>query len=210
MPEEFNFPGGDVPPYVIERIAQLIRAGEVVILPTDTIYGLHCDAANTKAVDEIFDLKARDKRKPLIVLAHDIDQLRQVGVEMSAQLETMLSSIWPAPLTAILTLRGDLAASGGAPTVAVRIPAVQWLRELIRRTGAIASTSVNVSGRPPVYNTKSIERNMRNRVAAVLDTGPLEAQASTVVDFTGSEPRLVREGEFGFTQELWKRSRKSL
>lgn len=209
-PAEYLARDGDIPPRVIEEIARLISEGEIVILPTDTIYGLHCDARNEQAVEKIFQLKAREKGKPLIVLAANIGQLIDIGLDIDARTESVLDSIWPAPLTAILPLRAPIAASAGAATIAARIPAAQWLRDLVTIAGPVASTSVNVSGRPAIYNMKSVEENIKKKVAAILDIGPLDAKASTVVDFTSNEPHVIREGEFRFTQDLWKTPRKSL
>ncbi|HUF16715.1 MAG TPA: L-threonylcarbamoyladenylate synthase [Thermoanaerobaculia bacterium] len=201
---------GDVSQEVIGKLAESIGAGGVVILPTDTIYGLHCDAMNERAVSSIFQLKLREKKKPLIVLASSIGQLTELGVELNQDVESWLASIWPAPLTAILPLRKPIPASAGTGTIAARIPSVPWLQDLAGRVGPLASTSVNVSGRPAIYNTESVEARIRKSVAAVLDSGPLSGEPSTVVDFTSGEPRMVREGKFRFTQDLWKTSRKSL
>lgn len=210
MAEEILATGGIVSGEMIETIANEISRGGVVILPTDTIYGLHCDARNETAVARIFDIKKRERRKPLIVLAADIDQVRAMGVRIDPALEGLLQSIWPAPFTAILPLGEPVAASAGERSLAVRIPRTEWLRGLIRRAGPIASTSVNVSGEPAMYTMDSAGADIRSAVDLVLDSGPLKAQASTVVDFTDAEPRLIREGAFLFSQELWKTRRKSL
>lgn len=209
-PVRFIARGGEVPEDVIRQLADYISEGRIVILPTDTIYGLHCQAMNQDAVGAIYELKAREKRKPLIVLSSSITQLTGLGVELTQDVESQLSSVWPAPMTAILPLREPIPASAGNEAIAARIPATPWLRDLISRVGPLASTSVNLSGNTAIHDMESLDEQIRNSVAALLDIGPLDGEASTVVDFTSSEPRLVRAGKFRFSQDLWKKSRKSL
>lgn len=201
---------GDVSEEMILELAELISGGGIVILPTDTIYGLHCQAMNQDAVGAVYSLKEREKRKPLIVLSSGMSQLTGLGVVLTPELEALLSSIWPAPLTAILPLREPIPASAGTLALAVRIPSIPWLRRLISRVGPLASTSLNLSGNPAIHDLKGVDEQILSSVAGLLDTGPLDGQASTVVDFTSGEPRTVRKGTFRFTQELWKKPRKSL
>ncbi len=201
---------GEVSEDVIDRLASAIREGGIVILPTDTIYGLHCSALKRDAVEAVFELKAREKRKPLIVLSANLEQLSVLGVELPPLTESFLATIWPAPLTAILPLHTPVPASAGSATLAVRIPDIPWLRDLITLAGPLASTSVNLSGSPPLQSMEGLDSATRKSVAAILDIGPLQGEASTVADFTSGSPRVVREGKFRFTQDLWKSSRKSL
>src|SRR5688500_11055348 len=135
----------------INEIAQLLRDGKVVLLPTDTIYGLHALATEPAAVERIAELKGREDNKPFIVLAASIDQLTDIGIEAEVDLLRRLNNIWPAPLTAILPLRQPIPASRGASSLAVRIPALDWLRDLLTRTGPLVSTSANRSGEPPIH-----------------------------------------------------------
>ncbi|MEO8218303.1 MAG: L-threonylcarbamoyladenylate synthase [Acidobacteriota bacterium] len=191
-------------------IAEIIRHGEVVILPTDTIYGFHAEATNADAVAKIFRIKGRDEHKPLVVLASDPDEVVALGAIITEPAANTLRSIWPAPLTAILALNRPLAASADAVTIAVRIPDCGWLLDLLRVSGPLASTSMNRSGEPPIYTIAALPAKTKNQVGAVLDIGPLEAKASTIVDFTVEPPEIVRQGDFRFSQNLWKTPRKSL
>ncbi len=191
-------------------IAEIIRHGEVVILPTDTIYGFHAEAANADAVAKIFRIKGRDEHKPLVVLASDLDEVVALGAMIAEPTGNALRSIWPASLTAILPLNRPLPASADALTVAVRIPDCGWLLDLLRVSGPLASTSMNRSGEPPIYTMAALPPETRNQVGAVLDIGPLEAKASTIVDFTKEPPEVIRQGDFRFSQNLWKTRRKSL
>lgn len=194
----------------LNEIAQLFRAGSVILMPTDTIYGLHCTAANAEAVNRIGEMKGREDTKPFIVLAASIDQLSELGVEAEIDLLRRLDAIWPAPLTAILPLREPLPASRGAATLAVRIPALAWLRDLVARTGPLVSTSANRSGEPPVKDPSELARELQDTLDAVVDGGPRAGEPSAILDLTGTEPRFIRKGDPAFTQNVWKTLRKSL
>ena len=194
----------------INEIAHLLRDGKVVLLPTDTIYGLHTVATDEAAVARIAEMKGREDEKPFIVLASSIDQLAEIGIEADVDLLRRLNNIWPAPLTAILPLRQQIAASRGASSLAVRIPALAWLRDLMTRTGPLVSTSANRSGEPPVESPSLLSSDLQERVDAVIDGGPRTGEPSAILDLTGTEPRFIREGEKSFTQNVWKTLRKSL
>ena len=194
----------------LRAIEDLLRDGGVVLLPTDTIYGLHALATNEEAVAKIARMKGREETKPFIALAGSVDQLAELGIDADPQLLQSLSEIWPAPLTAILPLRHPIAASRGARSLAVRIPALDWLRELAARVGPLVSTSANESGEPPVTNPSNLARRLHESLDAIIDGGERSGQASAILDLTGAEPRFIREGENAFTQKVWKTLRKSL
>lgn len=195
-------------PEELEAIAALLLAGGVVLLPTDTIYGLHACAGDGAAVQRIVELKGRDGGKPLVILGSDIEQLQALGVEFGPGAAAVLRSIWPAPLTAILplsrTVSRAVAATRGAATAAARVPAVSWLRELLRRTGPLASTSANRSGEPAVTEPQQLPARIADRIDGIISGTVLENAASTIVDFTAEIPKVIRQGDFFFTQNLWK------
>lgn len=194
----------------LNEIAQLLRDGKIILLPTDTIYGLHALATDAAAVARIAELKGRDDTKPFIVLAASIDQLTEIGIEADVDLLRRLNNIWPAPLTAILPLRQPIPASRGMSTLAVRIPALHWLRGLVARTGPLVSTSANRSGEPPVQAPSMLVPELNDRLDAIIDGGSRTAEPSAILDLTGDEPRFIREGEQSFTQNVWKTLRNSL
>ncbi len=185
-------------PELLDEIAATLRSGGVVLLPTDTIYGLHAVASNEAAVAKIASIKGRQEGKRFVVIAASADQLLGYG----AAVPDVLRSIWPAPLTAVVPHAGG--------SVAVRIPDIAWLRELLERTGPLVSTSANRSGEPPIRQPQTLASNLQNQIDLILDAGPREGEPSAIVDFTGSSPRIVREGEPTFTQFLRKTLWKSL
>jgi L-threonylcarbamoyladenylate synthase len=194
----------------LDAMAAILEAGGVVILPTDTIYGLHARAHDATAVARIAHLKGRDDSQPFIVLAAGSDQFAALGIETTAERLESLDAIWPAPLTVILPLRAPVAASRGASTLAVRVPALPWLRALARRTGPLVSTSVNRSGEPPLVAPADLAHALLHELDGIADAGPLRGESSAILDLASAEPRFIREGEPSFTQNVWKTLWKSL
>ena len=194
----------------IASIASVLSSGAVVILPTDTIYGLHAKANDADAIARIAAIKGRDAAKPFIVLGSSVEQLEQAGAFFSVAVRTMLEELWPGPLTAIVPLTRSLAAARDAATIAVRVPDLTWLRALVEATGPLASTSVNRSAEPPMESPAQLSNESLQSVDGLVDAGSLSGKPSALVDFTGDLPRLVRDGERLFTQKVWKTLRKSL
>lgn len=193
-----------------QTLIRVLLADGVALLPTDTIYGLHVAAGSDAAVRKLVELKGRDGEKPFIVLGASLEQLENLGVQFDARAREVLEDVWPGPLTVVVPLESPIAASRGTSTLAVRVPALPWLRSLLEQTGPLASTSANRSGEPAVTTPAELSHDLHASLDAVYDAGRLEAKASTIVALTGDEPRLIREGDPFFTQKVWKRLRKSL
>jgi tRNA threonylcarbamoyl adenosine modification protein (Sua5/YciO/YrdC/YwlC family) len=187
---------GDPPDDVLDELAGVLRGGGVALLPTDTIYGLHAVATDELAIERIKSMKGRGDDKPFVIIAASIGQLRTLGATVPAE----LGGVWPAPLTAVL--------ARGETTIAARVPDLEWLRALLDRTGPLVSTSANRSGESPITTPEMLAPDLQNRLDALLDQGPREGKPSTIVDFTGDQPRLIREGDPLFAQflrkTLWK------
>jgi L-threonylcarbamoyladenylate synthase len=194
----------------IGAVADVLRGGGVVLLPTDTIYGLHAVATDERAVGRIAAMKGRDAAKPFVVIGASMQQLQDIGVEFPERASEVLQSLWPAPLTAILPLRLPVAASRGAATLAVRVPGLDWFRALAAICGPLASTSANLSGEPAVETPEMLSYGIQTSLDGVVDGGPLKGEPSVIVDFTGDSTRITREGDPSFTQVVWKTLRKSL
>ena len=179
----------------LDEVAALLRSGGIVLMPTDTIYGLHGVEQSAKKIAEI---KGRSEEKQFVMLSASIAQLRSLGVDVPSTLE----NIWPAPLTAVMRR--------GHSTIAARIPNLDWLRDLVARTGPLISTSANRSGEPAISNPANLPQQLLARIDGLIDAGHLEGKASAIVDFTGTEPRFIRNGDPGFTQTLRKTLMKKL
>lgn len=180
------------------EIAATLLHGGVVLLPTDTIYGLHA-IYGSAGVERIRAMKGREETKPFVTIASDVAQLENIG----ASIPDEVRELWPGPLTAVLRM------SGGA-TIAARIPDLAWLRDLLALTGPLISTSANRSGEPPITLPSALARDLLDALDGVVEAGLRDGKPSAIVDFTGNEPRLIREGDSVFTQVLRKTLRKSL
>jgi L-threonylcarbamoyladenylate synthase len=180
-----------------DEIAALLRSGGIVLLPTDTIYGLHA-LANDASSARIAAIKSRHAEKRFVLIAASVAQLDSMGAEVPSTLNT----IWPAPLTAIVRR--------GVETIAARVPDLKWLRDLLERTGPLISTSANRAGEPPITNADALPDELLRAIDGVVDAGPRKGKPSAIVDFTETEPRFIREGDPGFTQELRKTLSKKL
>jgi L-threonylcarbamoyladenylate synthase len=164
---------------VSEAAVAALRAGQAVILPTDTVYGLCALPAHA---DVLFELKGRDRSKPVALLAADVPALVAAvpGLDPSV-LETYL----PGPYTLVV----------GEPSVGVRVPVLpQAAAEVVRAVGAVAATSANLSGGPDPRRVEDVPDEIRAACGAILDAGELPGVPSTVIDLTCGEPRVLRQG----------------
>ena len=191
-------------PADLRRAAELLRAGELVAIPTETVYGLAADALNGRAVRKIFEAKGRPMDNPLIVHIADISDWAALVTHIPEKARALAAAYWPGPLTMILPHAPCIPdeVSAGLATVAVRFPAHPVARDLIRLTGRpLAAPSANRSGIPSPTTAAHVLADMEGRIAAVVDGGPCAVGVeSTVVDLSGETPRLLRPG--GVTLEM--------
>jgi L-threonylcarbamoyladenylate synthase len=179
-----------------ERLRRLVSSGAVLAIPTDTFYGLAVDPRHEAAVEKVFAAKGRDDGKPLPVVAGYVEQLESLGVEAPAA-RSLLSHLWPAPLTAVLPLHAPLAASRGGKTLAVRVPANARLRRMLEATGPLTATSANRSGSAPHAEPEGVAEELSGAIDVLVDGGNCPGgRPSTIVDFTVDPPRLLRDGAF--------------
>lgn len=173
--------------------AKVAVAAGVILFPTETFYGLGADPRSPQAVERVFDAKGRPRDVALPVLCADWQQVRSL-VEVPERFRVRLSRIWPAALTVILATRHRLPASPGG-TLAVRIPGHPLLRSMLYRTGPLTGTSANRHGDPPCVEPRAALASLAAGPDLLLDGGPTAGGApSTVVDLTGEEPRVLRQG----------------
>ncbi len=180
----------------VTKVAAVLRNGGVAVLPTDTIYGLHCTASKKHAVRRIREIKGMGSGRGFILLASDMDMIgRLVGCWPPGARE-LLSRIWPAPLTAILPASEDIDPTlVSNDSIALRIPADPWLRRCIELSGQpLVSTSVNRSGRKPMKRMDEIRREVPGLDAYISQRGRPGAKPSTIVDMVAAPPRLIRPG----------------
>ena len=183
----------------LSSAASLLRDGQVVAIPTETVYGLAADATNPDAVRKIFEAKGRPADNPLIVHISEMSELAPLVREIPDKVGAMADAFWPGPLTMIM-YKSDLipsVTSGGLDTVAVRMPENKYARDIIKACGLpLAAPSANISGSPSPTNAKYVYEDMNGRIPLIIDGGPCSIGVeSTVISFTGERPRLLRPGK---------------
>jgi L-threonylcarbamoyladenylate synthase len=180
-----------------------VRRGELVVLPTDTVYGLGTDAFQPVAVAKLLETKGRGRDMPVPVLVGSPRTLPGIATNLSQPAQDLIEAFWPGGLTLVCavqpTLQWDLGETGG--TVAVRMPLHPVAIELLTATGPMAVSSANRSGMAPATTVDEAIEQFGDEVSVYLDGGPSGAPVpSTIVDVTGDVPRLLRAG--AVTEEL--------
>ena len=183
--------------------AELIRRGELVAIPTETVYGLGANGLDETAVAKIFEAKGRPQDNPLILHICGPEQIELFCHHIPQKAYDLAEAFWPGPLTMVLPARSIVPkrTTGGLDTVAVRCPDNAVTREIIRLSGVpIAAPSANLSGKPSTTTAEHVLHDHDGRIAAVVDGGPCRVGVeSTIVDLTEDRPRLLRPG--GITPE---------
>ncbi len=177
---------------------RLINDGEVVGIPTETVYGLAANAFDEDAVKKIFIAKGRPSDNPLIVHIAKFEDLAPLVKEIPEKVKIMAEKFWPAPLTMIMkkSERISNVVSGNLDTVAVRMPKSEYARAIIEASGCpLAAPSANLSGSPSPTNAKYVYDDMNGRIPLIIDGGNSEIGVeSTVISFAEDPPRLLRPG----------------
>ncbi|MBK6676327.1 MAG: threonylcarbamoyl-AMP synthase [Rhodocyclaceae bacterium] len=182
----------------IERAVQLLRAGELVAFPTETVYGLGADASNVSAVAKIFAVKGRPQDHPLIVHVPGVEHLDRWACEVPEKARALAKAFWPGPLTLILKRRPEVidAITGGQDTVGIRVPNHPLALELLKAfDGGVAAPSANRFGHVSPTTAQHVHDELGDAVAMILDGGPCQVGIeSTIVDLTGERTTILRPG----------------
>lgn len=181
----------------IDASVQALSGGGLVVLPTDTVYGLGADAFNEFAVQSLLDAKGRDRQMPPPVLFSKIEVLDALAVDVSAPARKLAEAFWPGGLTIIFRAQPSLAWDLGETrgTVALRIPDHPVTLQLLQRTGPLAVSSANKTGQPPAVSVAQAQEQLGDAVRVYLDGGQAQlGLPSTIIDATLSELRVVRFG----------------
>lgn len=181
----------------VATVADAVQRGEVVVIPTDTVYGVGCDAFDAEAVQDLLDTKGRGRAMPPPVLVPNKRTLDGLATGVPRYVRRLVNEFWPGPLTIVLraqtSLMWDLGDTNG--TVAVRMPDSELALSVLAITGPMAVTSANRHGRPAATTVDEAQRELGDAVSVYLDGGPsTSGQASTIIDCSGSEMIVLREG----------------
>jgi L-threonylcarbamoyladenylate synthase len=182
----------------VPEVIEAIRAGKPVVLPTDTVYGLCTTPYRSEATERLYRLKGREPTQPTAVLATDVDFLFELVPELHGRTATIVRTLLPGPYTLVVPnpARRYRWLTGSRPeTLGVRVPALpkqaSWI---VERVGAIIATSANLAGGPEPRRLEDVPEEIRSRVAVAVDGGELPGVPSTVIDLTGDDPVVLREG----------------
>ena len=190
-------------PKTAEIAAQIIRSGELVAIPTETVYGLGANGLDENAVAKIFAAKGRPQDNPLILHLHHASQMADYCENIPQAAYLLAEKFWPGPLTMVLSAKDNVPrrTTGGLSTVAVRCPDSDITREIIRLAGVpLAAPSANISGKPSTTTAEHVRHDHDGRIAAIVDGGACRVGVeSSIVDLTENPPRLLRPG--GITPE---------
>ena len=190
-------------PKTAAAAANLIMNGQLVAIPTETVYGLGANGLDEAAVAKIFEAKGRPQDNPLILHISGPEQIELFCHHIPQKAYDLAEAFWPGPLTIVLPARKVVPrrTTGGLDTVAVRCPDNAVTREIIRLAGVpIAAPSANISGKPSTTTAEHVRHDHDGKIAAIVDGGPCRVGVeSTIVDLTEERPRLLRPG--GITPE---------
>jgi L-threonylcarbamoyladenylate synthase len=181
-----------------ERALDHLRRGDVIAIPTDTVYGVTADGFNPEAIDKLFTVKDRPHDKPIPLLLSDASDLDQIALDISGEVNLLAKRFWPGALTLIVRSREKVPAilRAGSDSVAVRVPDHAVPRDLSRALGRpLAATSANISGGPNPSTAEEVRAQLGERLEYILDGGRVgSGMSSTVVDVTVAPPRVLRAG----------------
>ncbi|MFT5196673.1 MAG: L-threonylcarbamoyladenylate synthase [Cellvibrionaceae bacterium] len=181
----------------IAKGATLLKKGQVVVFPTDTVYGVGTGVFNELGIQKLYDAKVREAEKGIPILLADLADLEQVATQIPQLAWDLAEQYWPGALTLVIPKSPHLPANISPNFgIAVRIPDHELCRDLIRQAGgAVATTSANLSGQPAALSAADALAQLDGRVAAVIDGGTVSGGVpSTIISLLGKEPVVLRQG----------------
>src|SRR5258706_4093364 len=182
----------------VKRAVELLRGGEVVALPTETVYGLAANALEAEAVAKIYEIKARPAHNPIIVHVADIAMARRCVSDWPEMADKLAASFWPGPLTLVLRKSEEIPGivTAGGETVGVRWPSHPFIQAVIRRCAfPLAAPSANLSNQISPTNAEHVRKDLGRKIPLIVDGGQSQVGIeSTVLDLSISPPRLLRPG----------------
>jgi L-threonylcarbamoyladenylate synthase len=183
---------------MIDTAVDALNAGKIVVLPTDTVYGLCVTPYKEEPARKLFELKGRDHRQAIALVASDLEMLFECVPELRGRPATIARELLPGPYTLVFPNPAQRYRwfTGARPeTIGVRVPVLEgYGRQVLDRVGAVAATSANLHGGPDPTTVAEVPQEILNGVAEVVDAGELPGVPSTVIDFTGERPVVLREG----------------
>ena len=179
----------------ISKAIYALKNGDVIVYPTDTLYGLGADIHNDHAIRKVFRIKKRPFNDPLSVAVSDFDEVEKIA-KTDERTQKLVEQFLPGKLTLILEKKSSVSdtITGGLKNIAIRIPDNKIAMEILSNFGPITATSANIHGLKTPYIINEINMQLKENVAVYLDDGKLEGEPSTIVDLTNNEVKILRKG----------------
>lgn len=182
----------------ISNINKKTLQGKIIAFPTDTVYGVGALIDDDEAINKIYELKNRDLNKPLAILASSIDDILPYIKKPNNEIISIMKKYWPGALTIIFEkthLVGDNITKG-LNTVAFRIPNSNLVLEILKKTGPLATTSVNISGNTPINNYEEIMKSFGEKIDYIIGKDEVSSNiSSTIIDVTSNKVKIIRQGQ---------------
>lgn len=181
----------------ISKIVNKLNEGKIIITPTDTIYGITCDATNEESIKKVYQIKKRPLSKPLILLMNNYEMIKEYTKDITLEEEELIKEYMPGLVTIILNKNHKVNSLITANTdyVAIRIPKNQDLLDIITKLNKpIVSTSANISEEIPITNISELNEDIKNNVDYIEDEGTISAKTSTIVKFNNHKLQVLRDG----------------
>lgn len=179
------------------KIGLLLKKGLIVVMPTDTIYGICGTALKKSVVEKIYKLRKRSYKKPMIVLISSINDLKIFGVELNKNEEKILKKLWPGKISVILELKNKIRKFAyihrGTDAIAFRLPKPKWLIKLLKISGPIVAPSANWEGYPPAKTIEEAKKYFGNKVI-YWDKGKIDIKPSTLIKMKNNKIEILRKG----------------
>ena len=185
----------------VEQVIEILKAGGIMVYPTDTIYGLGCDIFNKKAIEKIYQLKGRERKKPLSIICADIKEVAKYAIIQDYAYRLMKKYL-PGPYTFILKAKSEMPKTflSKNRTVGIRIPDSQVCLAIAQKLGnPIITTSLNISGAEVMTEPGELSKEMQNKIDIIIDSGSLSKEASSIIDLSGDRPIVLRDGKGDLT-----------
>lgn len=173
---------------------EMLKEGGIGVIPTDTIYGVVGSALNKKTVERIYDIRNRNRRKPMIVLVGSYSDLKRFNVRLNTRIKKVLNRLWPGKVSIVLKCQNKKFAylHRGTKTLAFRLPGKKSLRALIEKVGPLVAPSANPEGKSPAKTVRAAKRYFGKRVDFYLDGGRMAGKPSKLVALVGGESVVLR------------------
>ena len=178
-------------------IIKTLKDGKLVIMPTDTIYGIIGDATNEDVINKVYEVKERPHDKPLLILVSNLSMLHELVTEIPKETEKIINKFWPGPLTILFKKSSKVsdALTANSALVAIRMPKDKRLLNIMNHLNRpLISTSANISSHDAITNPNQLEEKMKEKIDLIVDEGTVNNEASTLITIVNGKIEILREG----------------